>query len=210
MSFAKRMLLVNEDYINMIRKHGNIHGSSSEENHLKGDETIVLTLPKTLRAKAEALIKYLRNNGVDYDDKHILTIDKVSIPGTNYADLIHDMVRFRETLPEPPGFDALAPVLKRLNVSRELITNMKRYNTIMALSTEEENLESPASLMANYGGENKRDDYSIRGEEEGTDFRFEPKCLQSKLRLAKRREKRSLRRPKPYSKSVKKIGWIRW
>ena len=143
MNFAKKMLLVNEDYINMVKKYGVPQSNDSTSTTAitdtldTSDQMIAMTIPKTLRGKAETLIKYLRANGVTYDETHCLIIDDKPIEGANYADLINDLVRYRESLPPPRGFENLAPVLKRLNVSRELVTNMKRYNDIMALSTSQ-------------------------------------------------------------------------
>ena len=132
MNFAKRMLLVNEDYLNMLRKHGTDVNDS--EKQVK-DETIVATLAKTFRAKGEALITLMKDNGITTDEKHQLIIDGEPVPGTNFTDLVHDLLRYRAVEP-PQGFETLARALKHINVSRELITNLDRYKYIAEIDKE--------------------------------------------------------------------------
>lgn len=154
MNYAKKMLLVSEDYIDRLKKQSSAStddtvASPANNGETNDDQTIAQTLPKTLRDKAEALIKYLRANGIAYDEKHRLVIDGKPVDGANYADIINDLVRYRESLPPPHGFNLIAPHLKRLNISRELVTNMQRYNAIMGLETatptQMPRLSSPAS-----------------------------------------------------------------
>ena len=135
MSLAKRMLLVDECYIDMLKKYGGTSASNSENKGSKRDveddeSSIILTLPKTYRSKGEALIAFLRDNGISKSKSQQLMVNGDVVPGTNYVDIIHDLLRYRD-LPSPDGFSILGPILKSLNISRKLVTNMQRYKEIM-------------------------------------------------------------------------------
>ena len=132
MSLAQRMFLVDGSYIDMLKKYG---GSSSNNEISKekcetDDGSILLTLPKTYRSKGEALMKFMNDNGITRSKSQQLLINGSEIPGSNYVDIIHDILRYRD-LPAPEGFSILAPILKSLNISRELVTNLQRYKDIM-------------------------------------------------------------------------------
>lgn len=199
MSFAKRMLLVNEDYINMMKNHGSINASESKDNDQRKDESVVLTLPKTLRGKAEALIKFMRTNGVDYDEKHQLIVNNEPVDGTNYTDLLNDLIRYRESLPPPYGFHTLATVLRRLNVSRELVTNIKRYNAIMEIPSKQDLAERSTHSRAKYV-----DDIQVNGEKPPPTTRHRKVTQEDSLIKPNRTAIIS----KPYAKPKKK--WVTW
>ena len=131
MTDAKRMLLVSEDFVKMVNKYGEkpkeLDQDESGSSHT--DELILSTLPKTYKAKGGALISFLKSHDITYDDKHRIAIKGKAIQGSNFTDSIHDLIRYRD-VPPPQGFETLAKVLKRINVSRELITNLERYKYI--------------------------------------------------------------------------------
>ena len=132
MNFAKRMLLVNEDYLNMLRKHG---ADTAEPEKQGKEQTILATLPKTFRSKGEALISLMKDNGITMDEKQQLVINEKPVSETNFTDLVHDLLRYRAIDP-PHGFETLARALKSINVSRELITNLDRYKYIADIDRE--------------------------------------------------------------------------
>lgn len=134
MSLARKMLLVDENYMQMLKKFGGTGNADREpledtaqEN---SDKDIILTLPKTYRAKGEALLAFLKQNGISRDTGQQLLINGKAVPGTNFLDIMHDLLRYRD-LPPPKGFSVLSPVLKSLNISREMVTNLQRYKDIM-------------------------------------------------------------------------------
>lgn len=134
MSIAKKMLLVDENYIQMLKKFGGSEHADREQTAAQveenSDRDIVLTLPKTFRAKGEALLVFLKQNGITRDKGQRVLVQGKVIPETNFLDILHDLLRYRD-LPPPKGFQMLAPILKSLNISRELVTNMQRYKEIM-------------------------------------------------------------------------------
>lgn len=131
MSSIQRMILVDENHFNMMRKFG---GGVEEPTvpTLTYDEVVVADLPKTLRSKGAALVGFFKRNGIGHDSKGRLTYKNQSIPESNYRDLLSDLVRYRDVSP-PYGFQSLARILKNLNVGRELITNLARYKYINEL-----------------------------------------------------------------------------
>ena len=97
-----------------------------------GDENMISSLPKTFQPKERALLNYLKSNGITYDQSHRVTVDGVPITHSNILDILHDLLRYRD-VPAPNGFDKLAVELRRINISREFVPNLERYNYIMGL-----------------------------------------------------------------------------
>ena len=139
MSAIRRMLLVDEDHINMVQKFGSRGASDpnsgpSSSSSPTYEDTIIADLPKTLRNKGAALVAFFKRHNIGYDEGNRMTYKGTAIPGSNYRDLLSDLVRWRE-IPSPVGFENLARILKGINVGRELITNLARYKFIEELPT---------------------------------------------------------------------------
>ena len=130
MNLAKKMLLINEDYLNMLKKFGERPTNEEEvEDELHSDKALITSLPKTFQPKGEALLSFLKTNGILYDDSQRVTVNGNPIEGSNYMDILHDLLRYRD-VPAPRGFSELAPVLKKINISREFVPNLERYQYI--------------------------------------------------------------------------------
>ena len=100
---------------------------------------VIATLPKTFRSKGSALIDFLKLHGIRWDRDHRLVIEDSVVPNSNFTDLIHDMLRYRESIAPPPGFQQLCNALRRVNISRELIGNSQRYEAIKNGQNEKSN-----------------------------------------------------------------------
>ena len=129
MSLAKKMLLVNEDYLNMLKKFGERSTNEEEKDESHSDKALIASLPKTFQPKGEALLSFLKANGILYDTSQRVTVNGNPIEGSNYMDVLHDLLRYRD-VPAPRGFSELAPVLKKVNISREFVPNLERYQYI--------------------------------------------------------------------------------
>ena len=79
------------------------------------------------------MVGFFQRNNIGHDSSNRMTYKGRTIPGSNYRDLLSDLVRYRD-VPPPQGFEALAIILKNVNVGRELITNLERYDYIVKLS----------------------------------------------------------------------------
>ena len=134
MLFARRMVLVNEDYFNMLTKFGDSKPKDEGLEQQNTDENMVSSLPKTFQPKGKALLEFLKANGITYDKTYRVIVNETPIEGSNYFDILSDLLRFRD-IPAPVGFTELAPVLKRINVSRESVPNLERYNYIIGLDS---------------------------------------------------------------------------
>ena len=129
------MVLVNEDYFHMLTKYGDdskckADGGTAGES--SPDQTIIASLPKTFQPKGQALLSFLRANEIGYDESQRVTVKGDPIEGSNFLDVLHDLLRYRD-VPPPKGFTELAPVLKKLNISREFVPNLERYRYITQL-----------------------------------------------------------------------------
>ena len=132
MSAIRKMSLVDADHVNMMRKYGDKSESEEVESNTY-EETVIADLPKTLKSKGSALVGFFQRNSIGHDSSNRMTYKGNAIPGSNYRDLLSDLVRYRD-VPPPQGFEALARILKNVNVGRELITNLERYSYIAKLS----------------------------------------------------------------------------
>ena len=122
---------------------GSINPAPNDNNDIDDDDdddddqqqdaqtnVVISTLPKTLRSKGASLIGFLRTNGIRHDEKHQLLIGGKPVLGSNFTDVIHDLVRMRGSVTAPVGFPELAVALRDANISRELIGNHQRYDSI--------------------------------------------------------------------------------
>ena len=151
MNIAKRMRLVDENYVNMAERIGKAAKSEDKLEMSDRDATkerIIKNLPKTYALKGAALIDFLLSKGISFDDENSLVIKGRKVKGTNFEDLVHDLLRPRDR-PPPPGFDRLAAALSTANVSRELITNLERYQAIAQRQCgEETDVREPETSQA--------------------------------------------------------------
>lgn len=135
MSSIRKMILVDAEHVGMMRKFG---GPRTEEatSPTTYEDGVISDLPKTLQSKGTALVRFFQRNNIGYDSTNRLTYNGKAVPGSNYRDLLSDLVRYRDR-PPPTGFESLARILKDVNVGRELITNLERYAYINDMSDNE-------------------------------------------------------------------------
>lgn len=89
--------------------------------------TIVQSVPKTFKSKAEALIQFLNDHAIKWTDTgELIGKDGTPVPRSNIVDLVNDLMRERKKV-QPVGWDILSEELRRLNVPRELIGNEQRW-----------------------------------------------------------------------------------
>ena len=96
-------------------------------------KSIIQSLPVTYRNSGRVLLDFFKEHCIGFDDRNQLVINGDTLPGTQITDLVHDLIRFRQSMDPPPGFYQLAETLAKLNVSRELIKNLQRQTYIMKL-----------------------------------------------------------------------------
>ena len=109
------------------------------------ESEVFLTVPKTLKRKAEALIHRLKNDPtINWNERGELIYQGRIVPGSNMTDLINDALRQRKTF-EPHGWREFARALRHGNVPQDLVGHRKRWDwmhresaTSDAFSTAEE------------------------------------------------------------------------
>lgn len=100
-------------------------------------ETIIGSVPKTFQAKAERLVRFLKDQRIKWlPSGELIDIDGHSIPNTHIVDLINDLVRERKKV-RPNGREALARQLSKTNMPRELVGNEERWRTITNIAVNE-------------------------------------------------------------------------
>ena len=126
------------------------------------DGEVFMTVPKTLRRKAEALLYRLKNDPTfNWNERGELIYRGQIIPGSNMTDLINDTLRQRKTF-QPHGWQEFARALRHGNVPQDLVGHRQRWDwmhresaTSDAFSTAEESPdEEPPSRS--------REDSSLR------------------------------------------------
>lgn len=94
------------------------------------EDIMNLSVPKTLRSKAAALIKHFRKNNITWDDKGTIAISGKSLDGSNIIDIVNSAVRTRKTSKSPEGEDILLQHLKTTNTPKEIIGNKEWLHTL--------------------------------------------------------------------------------
>src|SRR5436190_14425625 len=101
---------------------------SVEESHAESllSNEVVDSVPKIAKRKAKLLLQRLENSdSIKWDRRGEVTINGLTIPGSNIIDLVGDAVRARKTS-NPLGWQMFTELLKEMNVPREFLGNPRR------------------------------------------------------------------------------------
>ena len=90
------------------------------------EESIIETIPRTLRAKAKNLLKFIKvNNKINWNDSGVVTYNDEEMKNSNIIDLVNDVIRPRKSS-QPNNWREFANALHQLNIPKDLIGNPKR------------------------------------------------------------------------------------
>ena len=111
-----------------------------EKEEDSGDEVVLSAVPESVANRARALMALIKRDQGDMSwnpKTKELTVKGRPIPGSNILDLVTDATRDRQGKPRkdgspgpPPGFEAFARGLRKLNAPRELVKNARRWSTV--------------------------------------------------------------------------------
>lgn len=88
------------------------------------------TLPKSQQLKGEQLTKRLHEE-IDWNHRGEVTLKNGQrVTTANIQDLLHFLVRDRKGISPPFGFHQILPVIRKLNLPRELVSNPKAFRLI--------------------------------------------------------------------------------
>ncbi len=93
------------------------------------EDDVIDSVPRTLRKKAERLLKHLKfdQDVVDWNQKGEVLVDGTVIQGSHLVDLINDALRKRKNF-NPKGWEKFNKALAVLNTPKDLIGNVDRWN----------------------------------------------------------------------------------
>ena len=102
-----------------------------EEEDVIDDEVIVRGFPKTMKARALALLERLKANpkSISWDSTGQVKLNGTLIPKSNISDLISDAMRSRKSF-HPEGVCEFFKVLNDINVPKDLVRNEERWKDI--------------------------------------------------------------------------------
>jgi len=149
-----KSILVPLDRYNALVKRvtGVITGEDGVEDRLS-EELILLSIPKTFRGKASALLAHLRDV-LKWNERGELLQEGQVVLASNITDLLKDLYRREYAGPPPSGAGVFWEILKKANAPLSLILNEDRKLHLQALqsmqnppsSTPPERLSSPRRL----------------------------------------------------------------
>lgn len=89
-----------------------------------GHEDIVDTFSKNYKKDVRNILKAIdgKKDLISWDNDGIVYIQGDKIPHSNIIDLLHDVIRVRKST-QPPGWEQLMHVLKKINIPNEFVTN---------------------------------------------------------------------------------------
>ena len=92
---------------------------------------VMNSVPVTFKKKAESLLRRVKENPeLSWNERGEVTFKGREIPRSNLVDLINDVLRKRQTVGKPEGWETFAAALKGMNVPRELVGNAERWEYI--------------------------------------------------------------------------------
>ena len=126
-----KTILVPLDRYNSLVKRA----TGTDETESLSSELILLSIPKTFRGKAEALLAHLRDT-LKWNARGELVISGKVVLNSNVTDLIKDLYRREYAGPPPYAADVFWTLLKEANVPLSLILNDHRKEHLQTLSLE--------------------------------------------------------------------------
>lgn len=103
--------------------------SSSSDEHKHGlEDDVLVSVPSTLRKKAERLLKHLKTdkNVIDWNDKGEIVANGSVVKGSHLIDLVNDTLRKRKHF-SPRGWKEFNKALFKLNTPQDLVGNTDRW-----------------------------------------------------------------------------------
>lgn len=97
---------------------------TSSPERLKSTRLILQNVPKTYRARARLLLKYLRDvpERISWDEHYLVTIDGQVVKDSNIVELVNEAMRVRKKA-KPAGRTQFARLLCSLNIPSVLVGN---------------------------------------------------------------------------------------
>ena len=93
----------------------------------KLEERALESVPSTMQKNAKLLLQHVQDIGnLSWNARGELVHEGQTIPGSNLADLINDVLRHRKYKPDPRGWEVFTKALVQANVPMELIGNKTR------------------------------------------------------------------------------------
>ena len=119
-------------YAQALQRQRNLTKQPVQPDRSMPLQSIIDSVPKTFKSKAERLMSYLRQKGIRWTDNgELIDGDGVRVPQSHMSDLVNDLMRYRKKS-HPEGRNELASLLQTINVPREFIGNDERWKAITA------------------------------------------------------------------------------
>ena len=135
-----RVVVVNDDGTAVaaaaMRDAGTTQAAASSQSlaATRADADIVESVPKSLKSKADRLMKRLKNEPtIQWKDRGELILDGATIPESNMMDLVHDVLSKRKQS-DPVGWQPFVKHLKHITIPMELV--VRRLTALAFLPAE--------------------------------------------------------------------------
>jgi hypothetical protein len=94
------------------------------------DDEILESVPKTMKAKAQLLLKKMKSRpDISWNEKGELKYKGETVQGSNVVDLVNDVLRQRKYF-NPQGWETFGEALREANVPQDLIGHEDRWRFI--------------------------------------------------------------------------------
>ena len=94
------------------------------------DDDILESVPKTMKAKAQLLLKKMKSSpDISWNEKGELKYKGETVQGSNVVDLVNDVLRKRKYF-NPQGWETFGEALREANVPQDLIGHEDRWRYI--------------------------------------------------------------------------------
>ena len=101
------------------------------------DDEILESVPKTMKAKAQLLLKKMKSSpDISWNEKAELKYKGETVQGSNVVDLVNDVLRKRKYF-NPQGWETFGEALREANVPQDLIGHEDQQNTEISQTTTE-------------------------------------------------------------------------
>ena len=154
----KSILIPFERYTALLKRtsaaNGDLNGNDLDNLDRLDADLILLSIPKTYRGKASALLAHCRDF-LQWNVRGELVIDGKVNPMSNITDLLKDLYR-REYVGEPPlGANVFWTILKNANAPMSLILNEDRKMRLQQLQQQLPTLRNVVPESDSYPQETK-------------------------------------------------------
>jgi hypothetical protein len=142
LSAEERLKLYDQSFTRYLNVYDDYRARPEPVKQDLFDDEILESVPKTMKAKAQLLLKKMKSSpDISWNEKGELKYKGETVQGSNVVDLVNDVLRKRKYF-NPQGCETFGEALREANVTQDLIVHEDRWRFITQTKRTQTTTES--------------------------------------------------------------------